>query len=205
VGSVNSVVPLMPKVPPHPPQGTGCFRQSPPTRIVALGHSNRPLPEFLAMLRAHGIRLLVDVRTHAGSRFVPWANPAALEEALAPEGIRYLHLPSLGGRRRPVPGSVNTAWRNEQFKGYADHMATPEFQAGLQRLMRLAAEAPTAVMCSEAVPWRCHRGLLADALVARGVEVVQAIDPEHSAPHKVTPFARIKDGQVIYPAERPLM
>lgn len=175
------------------------------TRIVALGHSNRPLPEFLAMLRAHGVRLLVDVRTHAGSRAVPWANPEPLAEALAGEGIAYRHLPALGGRRRPVPGSPNTAWRNPQFKGYADHMASPEFQAGLRELMHLAEATPTAVMCAEAVPWRCHRSLLADALVAQGVEVVQALDPEHSGPHKVTPFARIRDGQVTYPAERPLL
>ncbi|MEA3144138.1 MAG: hypothetical protein QOG31_1462 [Thermoplasmata archaeon] len=157
------------------------------------------------MLRAHGVKVLADVRTHAGSRFVTWANPATLAEALAQEGVRYVHLPALGGRRKPVPGSTNTAWRNDQFKGYADHMATPEFQAGLQRLLGLAAEAPTAVMCSEAVPWRCHRSLLADALVAQGVEVVQAIDAEHSAPHKVTPFARIRDGKVTYPGETPLI
>ena len=156
------------------------------------------------MLKAHGIKLLVDVRSHPGSRAVPWANPEALTQALAAEGIAYRHLPALGGRRKPVPGSVNTAWRNDQFKGYADHMATPGFQAGLAELVRLAADRPTAVMCSEAVPWRCHRSLLADALVARGVEVVQAIDAEHSAPHKVTPFARIRDGQVTYPAEKPL-
>ncbi|MFO1534084.1 MAG: DUF488 family protein [Thermoplasmatota archaeon] len=173
--------------------------------MVALGHSNRPLADFLAMLRAHGIQLLADVRTHAGSRFVPWANPDVLQEALAQEGARYVHLPALGGRRKPVPGSINTAWRNEQFKGYADHMDTAEFQEGLRKLLRLAAEQPTAVMCSEAVPWRCHRSLLADALVARGVEVVQAIDAEHSAPHKMTPFARVKDGQVTYPGERPLV
>ncbi|HEX2065263.1 MAG TPA: DUF488 domain-containing protein [Candidatus Thermoplasmatota archaeon] len=169
-----------------------------------MGHSNRPLADFLAMLRAHGIKLLVDVRTHPGSRAVPWANPEPLAQALAQEGIRYLHIPALGGRRKPLPGSVNTAWRNEQFRGYADHMATPEFKQGLEQLLERAAAAPTAVMCAEAVPWRCHRSLLADALVAQGVEVVQAIDSAHAAPHKVTPFARIRGGQVTYPAERPL-
>lgn len=157
------------------------------------------------MLRAHGVKLLVDVRTHPGSRAVPWANPEPLAEALAADGIRYLHLPALGGRRKPVRGSVNTAWRNEQFRGYADHMGTPEFRQGLQRLLELAAKEAAAVMCAEAVPWRCHRSLLADALVAQGVEVVQAIDAAHAAPHKVTSFARIRDGQVTYPGERPLL
>ncbi len=156
------------------------------------------------MLQEHGVRLLVDVRRHPGSRTVPWANGDALQAALGEHGIAYLHAPALGGRRKPVPGSRNTAWRNEQFRGYADHMASPGFQAAVEDLLGRAAVAPVAVMCSEAVPWRCHRSLLADALVARGVEVVQATAPGKSAPHKVTGFARIKGTEVTYPGETPL-
>jgi len=172
--------------------------------IVALGHSNRPFPEFLAMLHEHGVRTLVDVRRHPGSRTVPWASGEALATALGEAGIHYVHLPALGGRRSPAPRSVNTGWRNAQFRGYADHMATPEFQDGVAQLLALAERESVAVMCAEAVPWRCHRSLLADALVARGAQVVQAIAPGQSHPHKVTPFARIRDGQLTYPAEAPL-
>lgn len=176
----------------------------PAPRIVALGHSNRPLAEFLAMLREHQVRLLVDVRRHPGSKAVPWARGEALAAALAEAGVAYRHEPSLGGRRKPAHGSPNTGWRNEQFRGYADHMASAEFQTALGGLLRHAKGEVVAVMCSEAVPWRCHRSLLADALVARGAEVVQAIGPGQSGPHKVTPFARIKDGEVTYPGEKPL-
>ena len=160
------------------------------------------------MLQEHGVRLLVDVRRHPGSRTVPWANGDALAAALAQHGIAYLHAPALGGRRKPLAGSRNTAWRNEQFRGYADHMATPEFQGALADVLARAersAPGTLAVMCSEAVPWRCHRSLLADALVAHGAEVVQATAPGKSAPHKVTSFARIKGTEVTYPGETPLM
>jgi uncharacterized protein (DUF488 family) len=146
----------------------------------------------------------VDVRRHPGSRTVPWANGETLQAALAEHGIAYWHAPALGGRRKPAPGSRNTAWRNEQFRGYADHMASAEFQGAVADLLRRAESTPLAVMCSEAVPWRCHRSLLADALVARGVEVIQAIGPGQSAPHKVTPFARIDGREVTYPGELPI-
>jgi len=179
---------------------------APAPRIVALGHSNRPWPEFLAMLREHGVRLLVDVRRHPGSKAVPWAAGDRLVAALADAGIAYAHAPDLGGRRKPVAGSRNTAWRNEQFRGYADHMATPGFQEALAWLLERAGagDGAVAVMCAEAVPWRCHRSLLADALVARGAEVVQAVAPGKSQPHRVTPSARIRDGKVTYPGEAPL-
>lgn len=169
-----------------------------------MGHSNRPFPDFLRMLQEHGVRLLVDVRRHPGSRTVPWANGDAMRAALAGHGIAYLHAPALGGRRKPMAGSRNTAWRNEQFRGYADHMASAEFQSAIESLLAKARAAPVAVMCSEAVPWRCHRSLLADALVARGAEVVQATAPGKSGPHKVTPFARVHGIEVTYPGETPL-
>ena len=135
---------------------------------------------------------------------MPWASGEALQAALAEQGIAYLHAPALGGRRKPIEGSINTGWRNEQFRGYADHMASAEFQAALSSLLAKARDTPVAVMCSEAVPWRCHRSLLADALVARGVEVIQAVAPGDARPHKVTPFARIRGTEVTYPAEQPL-
>lgn len=172
--------------------------------VVALGHSNQPPERFLESLRAHGVKVLVDVRRFPGSRKVPWAGRDQLEPLLAEAGGRYLHAPDLGGRRSPRPGSLNTAWRHEQFRGYADHMATPMFRQALAALAAEAGRHNVAVMCSEAVPWRCHRGLLADALVAQGVDVVQAIAPGQAKPHKLTSFARVRAGQVTYPAEKPL-
>jgi uncharacterized protein (DUF488 family) len=173
--------------------------------VVAIGHSNQEPERFLESLRAHAVRLLVDIRRFPGSRRVAWASRDRLPELLAGAGIGYLHAPDLGGRRTPVPGSPNTGWRNEAFRGYADHMASPEFQAALDRLLALARQQPVAIMCAEAVPWRCHRSLVADALVARGAEVVQVLSPTQAKPHRMTPFARVKAGQVTYPAERPLM
>ena len=148
--------------------------------------------------------VLIDVRRHPGSRTVPWSNVDQLGPALAEAGIAYRHEPVFGGRRKPVAGSANTGWRHEQFRGYADHMATPMFRQALAALAAEAGRHNVAVMCSEAVPWRCHRGLLADALVAQGVDVVQAIAPGQAKPHKLTSFARVRAGQVTYPAEKPL-
>jgi hypothetical protein len=159
----------------------------------------RPLAEFLACLHAHGVRQLVDVRTFPGSRRHPQYGAAALARALAADGIGYVHLPALGGRRRPRPDSPNDAWRNQSFRGYADHMATPEFAAGLAELLALAAAAPTAIMCAEAVPWRCHRSLIADALLAREVAVVDIFSETVARPHKLSPIAVVTDGEVRYP------
>src|SRR5689334_2724993 len=133
-------------------------------RIWTVGHSTRSGDEFIEILRAQAIEVLVDVRTYPGSRRYPQFNRAALAESLAAVGIRYLHEPRLGGRRRARPDSHNTAWRNEQFRGYADHMETDEFKNGVRALLELAANARVAVMCAEAVWWRCHRSLIADYL-----------------------------------------
>jgi uncharacterized protein (DUF488 family) len=167
--------------------------------VYALGHSTLEPQAFVAILQEHGVTHLADVRTVPRSRRVPWTSVDVLPGILAQAGIAHSHRPGLGGLRKPRPDSVNTAWRNDSFRGYADHMQTPLFEESLDALVRLAARETVALMCAEAVPWRCHRSLLADALVARGIEVLQIVNGKAS-PHKVTPFARIRDGRVTYPA-----
>lgn len=169
--------------------------------ILTIGHSTRPIEEFVGLLRAHGTRTLADVRTVPKSRHNPQYGGEALAATLAAEGMRYVHLPALGGLRRPRPDSPNGAWRNESFRGYADYMATDAFQGGLRDLLALAEEGPVAVMCAEAVPWRCHRSLIGDALVARGMEVTDIIGPGSERPHTLTPFARVDGERITYPAE----
>jgi uncharacterized protein (DUF488 family) len=167
-------------------------------RIWTVGHSTRSGDEFIEILRAQGIEVLVDVRTYPGSRRYPQFNRAALAESLAAVGIRYLHEPSLGGRRRARPDSHNTAWRNEQFRGYADHMETDEFKNGVRALLELAANARVAVMCAEAVWWRCHRSLIADYLKAEGHEVVHILDKKKTEEHPFTAAASVINGRLSY-------
>jgi uncharacterized protein (DUF488 family) len=167
-------------------------------RIWTVGHSTRSGDEFIEILRAQGIEVLVDVRTYPGSRRYPQFNRAALAESLAAVGIRYLHEPSLGGRRRARPDSHNTAWRNEQFRGYADHMETDEFKNGVRALLELAANARVAVMCAEAVWWRCHRSLIADYLKAEGHEVVHILDEKKTEEHPFTAAASVINGRLSY-------
>lgn len=170
--------------------------------IFTIGHSTRSLAAFIALLQEHGITTVADIRRFPGSRRYPHFNQAALESALAAEGIRYVHLPRLGGRRHGLgAASPNTAWRNASFRAYADHMQSLEFAEGLAELGRLAERGPVALLCAEAVPWRCHRSLVADALVARGVAVQHILGPERSNPHQLTPFARIEGGRITYPGE----
>jgi uncharacterized protein (DUF488 family) len=169
-------------------------------RILAIGHSTRPLEELVDLLAAAGVRTLADVRTIPRSRANPQFEGPALARGLAAAGIGYAHLPALGGLRHARKGSVeNAAWRNASFRGYADHMQTPEFEEGLCQLRALAREGPVAVMCAEAVPWRCHRSLLADALLARGVLVEHITGRGKTRPHRLTPFARIEGRRVTYP------
>lgn len=168
--------------------------------LYTIGHSNRSIGEFLAFLEAHTIKHLVDVRTAAGSRRNPQFMKNDLARTLQEQGIRYTHLPTLGGLRKPRPDSINGAWRNESFRGYADYMQTPEFETALAELQELMAQQPTAIMCAEAVPWRCHRSLIADALVARGLTVGHIMSASKCSPHTLTPFARVEDGRVSYPA-----
>lgn len=173
---------------------------APPT-LYSIGHSTRPIEEFVALLRMHGVRQLVDVRTAPGSRRNPQYGADALAASLAEAGIAYSQLKPLGGRRRPRADSPNAGWRNLSFRGYADHMQTPEFAAALAQLIALGRAAPTAFMCAEAVPWRCHRSLIGDALIARGLAVVDIVGERDARPHKLNPMAVVRDGGLIYPPE----
>ena len=167
--------------------------------IATIGHSTHPTEEFIRMLEAHGIEQLVDVRTIPKSRRNPQFNRENLQASLKTVGIEYRHLPGLGGLRHPRKNSTNTGWRNASFRGYADYMETPEFGENLDRLMELASEMRTAIMCAEAVPWRCHRSLIADALLARGIAVREILSATQWQPHAMTSFAQVNGRQVSYP------
>jgi uncharacterized protein (DUF488 family) len=169
--------------------------------IWTIGHSTRAIDEFIAMLHAHGIRQLMDVRTIPRSRHNPQFGRENLPGSLAAAGIRYEHMPGLGGLRHAQPGSINTGWRNASFRGFADYMQTPAFQDSLQKLLDAAAGAPTAIMCAEAVPWRCHRSLIGDALLARGIDVRDILSATQCKPHALTPFARVDGSAVTYPGD----
>jgi uncharacterized protein (DUF488 family) len=166
--------------------------------VFTVGHSTRTVEEFIELLKAHRIELLVDVRKVPMSRHNPQFNRDTLPETLRQAGVDYLHLGELGGLRKPRADSPNTAWRNLSFRGYADYMETPEFEKGLTRLMDEAVKRRTAVMCAEAVPWRCHRSLIGDALVARGAEVFELSSATRAQPHRLTPFARIEGTRISY-------
>ena len=167
--------------------------------MLTIGHSNRPIEEFLAMLAVHGVELLADVRTIPKSRHNPQFNRENLPASLTSAKIAYVHLPGLGGLRHPRPGSINTAWRNLSFRGYADYMQTPEFTANLTHLLELDAARRVAVMCAESVPWRCHRSLIADALAVRGIHVDHIMSARKANRHALTPFAQVDGLQVTYP------
>jgi uncharacterized protein (DUF488 family) len=169
-------------------------------RVLAIGHSTRPVEELVELLRGAEVAILADVRTIPRSRANPQFEGPALARALERAGIRYVHLPALGGLRRARKGSLeNAAWRNASFRGYADYMQTPEFEEGLCQLRSLAREGPVCVMCAEAVPWRCHRSLVADALLARGVLVEHITGRARTRPHRLTPFARLEGRKITYP------
>ena len=171
-------------------------------RMWTIGHSTRAINEFIALLQDNEIKLLVDVRAWPGSKRYPQFNREALTESLTAHGIRYEHFPELGGKRKSRPDSRNTAWRNASFRGYADYMETEQFQQGIQRLLDVAAEAePTAIMCAEAVWWRCHRALISDFLKARGIEVVHILDANKTDPHPFTSAAHLVDGALSYASE----
>ena len=172
--------------------------------IWTLGHSTRPFDELLELLAAGGIKLLADVRRFPGSRRHPQFNQEALAASLAEAGIEYRHFVDLGGRRsRSAKGradSPNTGWRVEQFNAYADYMQSPEFLAALEELMTAAQTQPTAIMCSEALPQKCHRRLISDALVARGWHVRHLLTPKRIEDHQLTPFARVEGTNITYPS-----
>ncbi len=167
--------------------------------VYTAGHSTRSIEELLALLAGHGVTTLVDVRRYPASRRHPQFSRDALAASLAGAGIQYVHEPDLGGRRSARPGSPHTAWRVEAFRGYADYMETPEFQAALERLIRRSQGETVAILCAEAVPWRCHRRLISDALVARGIAVLHILGPGRADPHELDPNARIlPGGQLLY-------
>jgi len=147
----------------------------------------------------NGVERLVDVRTAPGSRRMPHFARASLQVALPQRGVEYMHMPELGGLRKPRPDSANTGWRNESFRGYADYMQTADFWHAIGRLRTLGADKTTAIMCAEAVPWRCHRSLIADALTVEGVEVRHITGKGRPAAHRLTPFAFVVEGHITYP------
>jgi len=167
--------------------------------VWTLGHSTRPIDEFLGLLRAHQISLLIDVRIVPRSRYNPQFNTDQLAQSLRDTGLRYRHLPALGGLRKPKKDSINDGWRNTSFRGYADYMQTDKFLNALEVLMADSRLQPTAIMCAEAVPWRCHRSLIADALVIRGWDSLHIMSETKADPHTLTSFAHFEKGSLTYP------
>jgi uncharacterized protein (DUF488 family) len=176
------------------------------SRIWTIGHSTRGIDEFISLLEKNGIKLLADVRSWPGSKRHPQYNKEALAKSLSECGIRYEHFVELGGRRKPRRDSGNTAWRNASFRGYADHMETEDFRKGVERLLDLSRKVgPTAIMCAEALWWRCHRALLSDYLKACGVNVMHILGANHLEPHPFTSAARIVNGKLSYAADEALL
>jgi uncharacterized protein (DUF488 family) len=167
--------------------------------LFTIGHSTRSLEEFLALLTPSGVRHLVDVRSIPKSRHVPQFNSDTFAALLNAAGIAYTHIKALGGRRHSRKDSINTGWRNTSFRGYADYMVTSQFAEGLDILIEIASTTPTAIMCAEAVPWRCHRSLIADALTVRGWQVLDIISSGAPVQHRLTPFLKVVDGNLTYP------
>jgi uncharacterized protein (DUF488 family) len=180
----------------HPPI---MVKQDPQPIVLTVGHSTRPLAGFIALLAAHAVSRLIDVRTVPRSRHNPQFNGDTLPAALEVAGIGYAHVAGLGGFRRTHPGSLNIGWRNVSFRGYADYMQTPEFAETLAGLIEQAARERIALMCAEAVPWRCHRSLIADALVVHGIRAEEIISATRLQAHTLTPFARVDGTVITYP------
>ncbi|MFA6290299.1 MAG: DUF488 domain-containing protein [Victivallales bacterium] len=172
----------------------------PPT-VLTIGHSTRSIGDFISLLKAHGITCIVDVRTVPRSRFNPQFNKDTVPESLEENGIGYVHMPGLGGLRHAIASSPNQGWKNASFRGFADYMQTAEFGRNLEDLIALAKKERIALMCAEAVPWRCHRSLIADALLSRGICTGHIMSPTSRQVHKLTPFAKVHGTQITYPAE----
>jgi uncharacterized protein (DUF488 family) len=169
--------------------------------VFTIGHSTRPLASFLRLLAAHDVQCLVDIRTIPKSRHNPQFGRDQLVPALRAARVHYRHMPGLGGLRRPRADSTNTGWRHAGFRGFADYMATPAFERSLERCLALAARERVVLMCAEAVPWRCHRSLIADALLVRGVDVREIASGIRTRPHALTPWARVSGTSIGYPVE----
>jgi hypothetical protein len=187
----------------HPAVRTPISTSEQPT-ILTIGHSTHPIAEFIGLLKNYGIEQLVDVRTVPKSRHVPQFNSDALEVSLREQGISYVHLKALGGLRHAKKDSVNAGWRNASFRGYADYMATDEFANGIDRLIELAKAKRTVIMCAEAVPWRCHRSLVGDALLVRGTAVEDIMSATSVRTHKLTEFAKVDGQEITYPPDKNL-
>lgn len=171
--------------------------------VLTIGHSTRTLEEFILLLQAHSVTLVADVRTVPRSRHNPQFNKPDLAAALKRAGLKYVHLPNLGGLRHARRDSVNQGWHNASFRGFADYMQTPEFARGLAELIRLAKRERVALLCAEAVPWRCHRSLIADALLVRGIRAEDIMTATRRQVHTLTPFAKVRGLTITYPALAP--
>ena len=169
--------------------------------VLTIGHSTRMLQEFISLLKTHSVTRVVDVRTVPRSRHNPQFNRDSLPEELKKVGLGYVHLPGLGGLRHAKRDSLNLGWRNASFRGYADYMQTPEFEGSLDELIQLAKQDRIAIMCAEAVPWRCHRSLIADALLVRGIRTEDIMSPTNRTVHALTPFAKVRGTTITYPTE----
>jgi uncharacterized protein (DUF488 family) len=176
-------------------------RKSANRPFYTIGHSTRPIAEFMALLRANGIQRLIDIRTIPKSQHNPQFNSDALARELKSARIDYVHIKELGGLRHARPDSSNTGWRNASFRGFADYMETEDFRTALDRAIELGRQKPSALMCAEAVPWRCHRSLVSDALLVRGIDVLEIVGDSSPRPHRLTPFARVDGTQITYPPE----
>lgn len=169
------------------------------TTIYTIGHSTRPIEESISLLKKNGVTRLIDTRTVPRSRHNPQYEQTALETSLPDAGIEYRYMKDLGGLRPKVKDSINMGWHNESFRNYADYMQTDAFAAGIKELIAVAEQSPTAIMCAEAVPWRCHRSLVGDALVARDIEVLDIMSETSTKPHTLTSFAIVDGTKVTYP------
>jgi uncharacterized protein (DUF488 family) len=169
--------------------------------VLTIGHSTRTLVDFIDLLQAHAVSRVVDVRTMPRSWYNPQFNKTSLPRALKKAGLGYVHLPGLGGLRHAKRHSLNMGWRNASFRGYADYMQTPEFEQSLEKLIRLTNQDRIALMCAEAVPWRCHRSLIADALLVRGIRTEDIMSPTRRQVHTLTPFAKVRGAMITYPTE----
>ncbi|GGC14170.1 DUF488 domain-containing protein [Pseudoduganella buxea] len=168
--------------------------------VYTIGHSTRPIEQFIELLKEQEVKRLLDIRTVPKSRHNPQFGQDALAGALAQAGIEYRYIGALGGLRRARKDSTNDGWRNQSFRGYADHMQQIDFNAAVDDVARMAGTTPCALMCAEAVPWRCHRSLVADALLVRGIRVEHIINPGKTRPHVLTPFAQVAGRSITYPA-----
>jgi uncharacterized protein (DUF488 family) len=169
--------------------------------VYTIGHSTRTIDDFIKLIKAYRIEMIVDVRTIAGSEYNPQYNEESLKNSLGKYNISYMRMKGLGGLRHTTKESINTAWKNLSFRGYADYMQKPEFTQDIDQLIKLVKEKYVAIMCAEAVPWRCHRSLIGDALVIRDMRVIDIINEKNNNPHKITPFAQVKGQTITYPEE----